>query len=318
MPVISIIVPVYKVEPYLRRCLDSVLAQTFTDYECILVDDGSPDGCPAICGEYAAKDPRFKALHKENGGLSDARNAGIMAATGDWIVLLDSDDAFASDTALKSLSAIIDRTPAPVIFNSHVEVVNAGSNTVSSRDSVKATIDALTAAQFYKRVMSRKENLMAAWLFAARRDFLLKYRLFFRKGILHEDELWMPCLVGIAKTIAVNHGLFYAYRQARTGSITSSVSFKNLSDKMRIIEDLQGLIKSGAYKKKGKKILRWRCAQLWMGLFRQLKVIKQTDCSDYELLSARFMRLKYVLLWGRTIKYRLFFIIVLFADKGHL
>lgn len=77
MPEISLIVPVYKVEPYLRRCVDSVLGQTFTDFELILVDDGSPDGCPAICDEYAQKDSRVHVIHQENGGLSAARNAGI-------------------------------------------------------------------------------------------------------------------------------------------------------------------------------------------------------------------------------------------------
>jgi glycosyltransferase involved in cell wall biosynthesis len=90
---ISIIIPVYKVEPYLYRCLDSVLAQTFTDYECILVDDGSPDNCPSICDEYAAKDTRFKVIHKEkNEGLPQARKSGLNAASADYITHLDSDD----------------------------------------------------------------------------------------------------------------------------------------------------------------------------------------------------------------------------------
>ena len=89
---VSIIIPIYKVEPWLRPCLDSVLAQTFRDYECILVDDGSPDGCPAICDEYAGRDPRFRVIHKENGGLSDARNAGLDAAAGEYLYFLDSDD----------------------------------------------------------------------------------------------------------------------------------------------------------------------------------------------------------------------------------
>jgi glycosyltransferase involved in cell wall biosynthesis len=92
MPVISIIVPVYNVEKYVRRCLDSILAQTFTDYECILVDDGSPDNCPAICDEYAAKDKRFIAIHQENAGVSAARNAGLGIAKGEWIGFVDSDD----------------------------------------------------------------------------------------------------------------------------------------------------------------------------------------------------------------------------------
>ena len=74
---ISVIVPVYKVKPYLRRCIDSILGQSFSDFELILVDDGSPDGCPAICDEYAAKDDRVHVIHQENGGLSAARNTGI-------------------------------------------------------------------------------------------------------------------------------------------------------------------------------------------------------------------------------------------------
>lgn len=89
---LSIIVPIYKVEQYLRRCVDSILAQTFTDFELILVDDGSPDNCPAICDEYAEKDPRIVVIHKENGGLSDARNAGLDIAKGDYIGFVDSDD----------------------------------------------------------------------------------------------------------------------------------------------------------------------------------------------------------------------------------
>lgn len=92
MPEISVIVPVYKVEPYLRRCVDSILDQTFTDFELILVDDGSPDNCPAICDEYAEQDDRVKVVHKENGGLSSARNAGMAVANGKYYLFCDSDD----------------------------------------------------------------------------------------------------------------------------------------------------------------------------------------------------------------------------------
>ena len=92
MNLISVIVPVYKVEPYLRRCVDSILAQTYQDLEVILVDDGSPDNCPEICDEYAAQDERIKVIHKANGGLSSARNAGLDAASGDWVSFIDSDD----------------------------------------------------------------------------------------------------------------------------------------------------------------------------------------------------------------------------------
>lgn len=91
-PKISVIVPVYKVEQYIHRCLDSILSQSFTDFELILVDDGSSDNCGKICDEYASKDSRVKVIHKENGGVSSARNIGLNNAKGEWITFIDADD----------------------------------------------------------------------------------------------------------------------------------------------------------------------------------------------------------------------------------
>ena len=91
-PLISVIVPIYQVEAYLRQCIDSILLQTHRNLDIILIDDGSPDGCPKICDEYAEKDNRIRVIHKENGGLSDARNAGLTIARGEYIGFVDSDD----------------------------------------------------------------------------------------------------------------------------------------------------------------------------------------------------------------------------------
>ncbi|MCR5417976.1 MAG: glycosyltransferase [Lachnospiraceae bacterium] len=96
-PLISVIIPIYQVEAYLRRAVDSVLNQTYRNLDIILVDDGSPDRCPKICDEYASKEARVRVIHKENGGLSDARNAGLDVAGGDYIAFLDSDDYYAPD-----------------------------------------------------------------------------------------------------------------------------------------------------------------------------------------------------------------------------
>lgn len=96
-PKISIIVPVYKVEKYLHRCIDSILSQSFTDFELILVDDGSPDNCGKICDEYEEKDSRIRVFHKENGGVSSARNLGLDNARGEWIAFIDSDDYVEKD-----------------------------------------------------------------------------------------------------------------------------------------------------------------------------------------------------------------------------
>ena len=94
---VSIIIPIYKVEKYLDECVNSVVKQTYNDLEIILVDDGSPDACPSMCDEWEIIDDRIKVIHKENGGLSDARNAGIKVMTGDYVLFVDSDDYLASN-----------------------------------------------------------------------------------------------------------------------------------------------------------------------------------------------------------------------------
>ena len=96
-PELSIIVPIYKVEKYLKECIQSILQQTFTDFELILVDDGSPDACPQMCDAIAEQDSRVRVIHQKNGGLSAARNTGIEAARGNWLGFVDSDDFVAPD-----------------------------------------------------------------------------------------------------------------------------------------------------------------------------------------------------------------------------
>ena len=118
---ISVIVPIYNVEKYLRRCVDSILAQTYTDFELLLIDDGSPDGCPQICDDYAARDPRVRVIHKLNGGLISARNEGILAAKGDYVCILDGDD-WALENMLQFIIDKAAQSPEPpdmVLFAAH-------------------------------------------------------------------------------------------------------------------------------------------------------------------------------------------------------
>ena len=118
---ISVIVPVYNVEKYLRQCVDSILAQTYPDFELLLIDDGSPDGCPQICDDYAARDPRVRVIHKPNGGLISARNEGIRAARGSYVCILDGDD-WALENMLQFIHDTVARSPEPldmVLFAAH-------------------------------------------------------------------------------------------------------------------------------------------------------------------------------------------------------
>ena len=114
-PAISVIVPIYNMEKLMRKCLDSISAQAFQNYECLLIDDGSKDGSPAICDEYAAKDARFKAFHKPNGGLSDARNYGLAHANGEYIIFFDPDDWVGED-CLKDMYEKVQETNADMVM----------------------------------------------------------------------------------------------------------------------------------------------------------------------------------------------------------
>ena len=125
MPLISVIVPVYKVEAYLAQCVESILAQTLTDYELWLVDDGSPDACPAMCDAYAAQDGRVHVIHKENGGLSSARNAALDRMTGQYLCFVDSDDFIPAD-ALETLYAALAETQADVAVGNMLSVNERG------------------------------------------------------------------------------------------------------------------------------------------------------------------------------------------------
>ena len=117
MAMVSVIVPVYNVEKYLHRCVDSILAQTFTDFELILVDDGSPDNCGTICDEYARKDSRVRVIHKSNGGVSDARNVALDVAKGVYVAFCDGDDFWCSDFLEKAQGAFIDESIDVVVLD---------------------------------------------------------------------------------------------------------------------------------------------------------------------------------------------------------
>lgn len=143
-PQISVIVPVYNVEKYLPRCIDSILSQTFTDFELLLIDDGSPDNSGKICDEYAIKDSRVKVIHKQNGGVSSARNVGIENATGEWVFFSDADDILVPN-AFYILTSRINSEVAYVMagykrcdenHNIEYEVKTREEHIISSSDAV--------------------------------------------------------------------------------------------------------------------------------------------------------------------------------------
>lgn len=215
MPTISVIVPVYKVEPYIHQCIDSILAQTYTDFELILVDDGSPDNCGLICDEYAKQDDRIRVIHQENRGLSAARNAGIDVAKGEYLTFIDSDDWITAHYLEKLYTAAIN-TDADIVccdYFSKQSVANDNS-TGAERIRIISGRDAL-AARYSGDVQVR----VSAWGKLYRRSILEK--LSFPEGKIHEDQWFSTMAYYFAKKTAFLQNKLYFYR-LRDDSITGS------------------------------------------------------------------------------------------------
>ena len=212
-PLLSIIVPVYKVENYLPKCIDSILAQTFTDFELILVDDGSPDDCPALCDAAAEKDARVRVIHQKNGGLSAARNAGLDAARGAWIGFVDSDD-YIEPEMYEVLYQAVQSTGADLALCDYAEVDEAGKPCPPMHVSLSE--GELTGQKLLKRASGLMVQL--AWNKLYRRAIFTQLR--YPEGKLNEDLFLIPevCLQ-IQKAVVVPKALYY-YVQ-RGGSIMS-------------------------------------------------------------------------------------------------
>ncbi len=244
MPKISVIVPVYKVEEYLRRCVDSILNQTFQDFELILVDDGSPDNCPQICDEYAQKDNRVFVIHKENGGLSDARNKGIDWAfensDSEWITFIDSDDWVYAQYLELLYKGVIEN-------NCEISSCRYYSTKGELPEEKGSEIKILFPEDFWTGFGI---NAVAAWGKLYKKKLWENYR--FPKGKIHEDQYTTYKLIfSTNKIFLVTKELYYYFSNEK--GITKSkwspqrmvvfdakkeqISFfkKNRLDKARII-----------------------------------------------------------------------------------
>lgn len=244
---ISIIVPIYKVEKYLVRCVESLMAQDFSSLEIILVEDGSPDRCGEICDNYAKKDTRITAYHKPNGGLSDARNYGLERAHGEYVLFVDSDD-YLEPGACASLWKEARAGFADIIF----------SKMALEKPSVgMARFEKVAEDRFqYHRIYSGPAYLMGCLEGGAlrveviramfRRDFLVRNDLYFEYGILHEDEEFTPRALLKAERVVLTDCVYYHYDNSRGDSIMNSTALneKKITDRVKIYDALRKLYKT--------------------------------------------------------------------------
>jgi glycosyltransferase involved in cell wall biosynthesis len=292
----SIIVPVYNVEGYLPKCLESILYQSFSNFELILINDGSTDSSLEICQEYQQNFHQIKLINQKNRGLSDARNKGILEAKGDYIIFTDSDDYWVGSEVLQDLNNLIkDSNPDLII---HEE-----SRFFSEKD-----VSCKYNQRFIKNKSGRVEDeilnlvyydlyVASAWDKVIKRSILIDNQLFFPVGRKSEDIEWCGKLLQHIKTFKIYSKSFYTYRQVRHGSITTTVSAKHIEDVYAMVKE--GLSSKSATSEKVNKAIEnyWAC--------NYVVILK-----DFYVLSSKMQKQiwndlvfwKYLLQKGRNIK----------------
>lgn len=273
---ISVIVPIYKVEKYLKQCIDSIIDQTYNNIEIILVDDGSPDCSGEICDEYAKKDERIKVIHKKNGGLSDARNKGINEATGKYIAFIDSDD-YIEPCYLEKLYHAIKKNGTK-IAQCNIQKVDE-SNTVIETigDKIKSEKDGKI---MIKELYDNKWENIVVW------NKLYVKQLFdnirFPVGKLHEDEYTTYKVLYDIEKISIIPECLYCYRQRKESIIGKKFTLNRLD----ILEALEERL--SYFQQKNEKELYYLTLQLYLQKIREsyLKVrlfIEESNLVQKEL-----------------------------------
>lgn len=218
-PLLSVIIPIYNVEPYLRACVDSVLTQSYSNMEVILVDDGSPDGCGSICDEYEQKDYRVKVVHKSNGGLSDARNAGMAVAQGEYLMFVDSDDLLPVNAA-GILMDIALKEKVALVIGGHARFEEEPAEV--SAEPVQWHLMSREAA-----IEDMLRNGCAAWARVYHRE--LHDGILFPFGEINEDEAIVLQLYERLDKVAQTDTVVYHYRCRPQSITTNNFSVKKLA-----------------------------------------------------------------------------------------
>lgn len=231
-PKLSVIIPVYKVEPYLRQCLDSVIHQTYDNLEIIIVDDGSPDCCGEICDEYAEKDNRIQVIHKKNEGLCAARNEGICRVTGEWLTFVDSDDWCELNYYENIISQIVDPTVDVVCAGGQIRETPNGRHTyyadyADERNFYFCDKESIEKLQIMVLTSKRRFGVLAApWDKLYRTEFLKGRRILFDPSCKALEDVWFNFQVfQEAQKVEGHLAVGYHYRKLST-SITGSYNPK--------------------------------------------------------------------------------------------
>ncbi|MDZ4983572.1 glycosyltransferase [Clostridium perfringens] len=264
---ISIIVPIYKVEKYINKCIDSILNQTYKNIEVILVDDGSPDNCGKICDKYLLKDDRIKVIHKENGGLSSARNAGLDIATGDYIGFVDSDDWIESNMYEILINNAI-KYNADVSVGGVVDLLEENNKYIK----IKSTFNGITETVCLNKQEAMKKFFLGSW---SAWDKLYKREvhedLRFPQGKINEDEAIAMHVLDKCNNVVYTNEVFYNYIRRPNSITTSKFSEKKLDWYRNCKYNLEFI------KEKQPELIKYALLRFCSSIMWSLRCISLTD-----------------------------------------
>lgn len=299
MPLLSVIIPVYKVEKYLHKCVNSVLEQKFKDIEVILVNDGSPDDCPQICDEFARKDARITVIHQVNRGLSAARNEGIKLALGEYLLFLDSDDYWEGNEALKNIvQKIHDKKFDVLAYSCKDFSCITGKYTAKENQYNNQFIENSPKATVLNYLFLNGIFPGSAWTTVTRRDFIIKNDLFFIEGIKAEDIDWLLNVYLRANVFSSTNDTFYVYLKHRNDSITGTADIKSIKDVLFTIDKWEGKLNSSDYSIYKDDVFTYLSYHYFITLLIYSSLPKEQKVRAKVLLSKK----KYLLEYSTSIK----------------
>ncbi len=279
MPKVSIIVPVYCVEKSLDRCIESILNQTYSDWELLLIDDGSPDRSGVLCDAWAECDSRIRVFHKENGGVSSARNYGIDQSKGEWITFIDADDSI----SLETLEKCVD-------YFESADIVRFSMKYIYSDDGQQFKcfiLPKLSHDDYIYRIVAR-ETILGVCGGIYKRTMFIENNIRFDESLINgEDWVVLLHLVLIAKDIAILQDTFYLYDKTNEVSCTNTINFEKSISTLRALHMIIGQIDNAHKKGYEKAIAKAKCTLgyvFYAGVLSRLFSVSKEELDKYSSL----------------------------------